>query len=73
LFVDPPPCLCLHLTICSGGHVNPATTLAAFLIGRITLVKGIMYVLAQMLGATLGAAFLGVWLKSAQLSQLICP
>jgi glycerol uptake facilitator-like aquaporin len=53
--------------------VNPATTLAAFLIGRITLVKGIMYVLAQMLGATLGAAFLGVWLKSAQLSQLICP
>ena len=57
------PCAPSGVTPCSGGHINPATTLAAFLIGRITLIKGIMYVLAQMLGATLGAAFLGVSLK----------
>ena len=48
------------LIIHSGGHVNPCTIVAAFLIGRITLLKGIVYSIAQMIGAIIGAAFLGV-------------
>lgn len=42
----------------SGGHINPATTLAAFLIGRISLLKAIVYLISQLLGGIIGAAFM---------------
>ncbi|KAK4759973.1 hypothetical protein SAY87_023104 [Trapa incisa] len=35
----------------SGGHVNPAVTFGAFLGGNITLLRGIMYWIAQCLGS----------------------
>ena len=31
----------------SGGHINPAVTLAAFVTGKIKLAKGALYVIAQ--------------------------
>ncbi|KAI3512149.1 hypothetical protein L1887_19374 [Cichorium endivia] len=37
----------------SGGHVNPAVTLGAFVGGNITFIRGIVYVIAQLLGSTI--------------------
>jgi len=42
----------------SGGHVNPAVTFGLFLGGHITLLRGILYWIAQMLGATAAAGLL---------------
>lgn len=39
----------------SGGHINPAVTLGAWVTGKISLVKGGMYVIAQLVGAICGA------------------
>lgn len=41
----------------SGGHVNPAVTFGAFLGGHITLLRGLLYWIAQLLGSVV-ACFL---------------
>ncbi|PWA54669.1 major intrinsic protein, Aquaporin-like protein [Artemisia annua] len=41
----------------SGGHVNPAVTFGLFIGGNITLLRGIFYIIAQLLGAVV-ACFL---------------
>jgi MIP family channel proteins len=38
----------------SGGHFNPAITAAFMATGRITPIVGVLYILAQLLGATAG-------------------
>jgi len=42
----------------SGGHINPAVTFAMLLTGRISVVRSVMYVVAQLLGACLGVLLL---------------
>ncbi|OAY72135.1 probable aquaporin TIP1-2 [Ananas comosus] len=42
----------------SGGHVNPAVTFAAFLGGNITLLRGILYWIAQLLGSVVACLLL---------------
>ncbi len=42
----------------SGGHINPAVTFGAFITGKISLIKGAMYVVAQLVGAIVGALLL---------------
>ncbi|XP_057804520.1 probable aquaporin TIP-type [Salvia miltiorrhiza] len=42
----------------SGGHVNPAVTFGLFIGGNITLFRGILYIIAQLLGATAASALL---------------
>jgi len=42
----------------SGGHVNPAVTFGAFVGGHITLLRGILYWIAQLLGATVACLLL---------------
>lgn len=44
----------------SGGHANPAITLAMLFVGRITATRAMYYVLAQFLGALIGGFFLTV-------------
>lgn len=44
----------------SGGHINPAVTFAAVITGRTTLVVGVLYVIAQLVGAVIGALLLKV-------------
>lgn len=44
----------------SGGHVNPAVTFGLFVGGNITLFKGILYWIAQLLGATIACLLLRV-------------
>ena len=39
----------------SGGHINPAVTFAAWLVGQMDTAKGVMYVIAQLAGAVVGA------------------
>jgi MIP family channel proteins len=41
--------------VVSGGHFNPAVTLAAWVIRRISTLDGIIYILAQLSGGVLGA------------------
>jgi aquaporin related protein len=59
--------LCFGLTVTSmaqtighvsGCHINPAVTLAMVVGGQVGLVKGMLYVIAQCLGAIVGAAIL---------------
>ncbi|KAF9974449.1 hypothetical protein BGZ73_002134 [Actinomortierella ambigua] len=40
----------------SGAHLNPAITLSSLITGHITVPKAILYFIAQLLGAMLGAA-----------------
>lgn len=42
----------------SGGHVNPAVTFGAFIGGNITLIKGVLYIIAQLLGSTVACLLL---------------
>ncbi|XP_028776069.1 aquaporin TIP1-1 [Neltuma alba] len=42
----------------SGGHVNPAVTFGAFIGGNITLLRGIVYWIAQLLGSTIACLLL---------------
>lgn len=51
----------------SGGHFNPAVTVACLVTGKITIVKSIFYIVAQCLGAICGAALLQVRIKTSVL------
>ncbi|KAI3736424.1 hypothetical protein L6452_15965 [Arctium lappa] len=42
----------------SGGHVNPAVTFGAFVGGNITLLLGICYIIAQLLGSVVACLLL---------------
>src|SRR5437867_3172779 len=44
----------------SGGHINPAVTFAAWVTGKIGLQRGILYIVAQLLGAVVGSFLLSV-------------
>ncbi len=44
----------------SGGHVNPAVTIAMFVTGRFPGKHVIQYILAQLLGAVLASSTIGV-------------
>lgn len=52
----------------SGGHVNPAVTFGLFVGGNITLFKGILYWIAQLLGAVVACLLLRVSTNYA-----VCP
>nr|AEF59492.1 aquaporin-like protein [Gardenia jasminoides] len=42
----------------SGGHVNPAVTIGAFLGGNITLFRGLLYIIFQLLGSIVACLLL---------------
>ena len=51
----------------SGGHINPAVTFGVWITGKISLTKAVMYVVAQLVGAVVGALLLkGVIPAAAQ-------
>lgn len=49
---------CSLLGPISGGHINPAATLAARLRGEVTNLESVLYVIAQLLGGVLAALLL---------------
>ena len=42
----------------SGGHINPAVTFAALLTKKISVARGLMFMVAQLVGAVVGASLL---------------
>ncbi|CAG9772309.1 unnamed protein product [Ceutorhynchus assimilis] len=42
----------------SGAHLNPAVTVGMFAVGNIKVIKGLMYIIVQCLGALAGSAIL---------------
>ncbi|XP_050344456.1 aquaporin AQPAe.a-like [Nymphalis io] len=40
----------------SGGHINPAVTIGVLTCGHMTVIKAILYIIAQILGSLLGSA-----------------
>jgi MIP family channel proteins len=42
----------------SGGHINPAVTFAAMLTKKISVARGLMFIVAQLVGAVVGASLL---------------
>ena len=44
----------------SGAHVNPAVTAGLMAAGKISVIKGLLYVIVQCLGAIAGSAILKV-------------
>ena len=36
----------------SGGHLNPAVSFGMILLGRVSVLRGIMYIIAQLVGGT---------------------
>lgn len=42
----------------SGGHVNPSITFAHFVTRRVSLARTVLYIVAQMIGALIGAGIL---------------
>ena len=49
----------------SGGHINPAVTVSAVVARKIGLTKGIMYIVAQLVGAAAGALLLASVIPTA--------
>ena len=47
--------LIVGIGLASGGHFNPAVTLGAIVMKKISAVDGIIYMLAQLSGGVLGA------------------
>jgi len=49
----------------SGGHINPAVTLAMMATGKINVPKGVAYIVAQMVGAVVGVLLLKLAIPDA--------
>jgi aquaporin TIP len=54
----------------SGGHINPAITFALVITNRISVTRGLMYIVAQLLGGVLGALLLRAFLNDGLLDQI---
>lgn len=59
-------CLCYCIGNISGCHVNPAVSFAVWISGRMSGKECFGYVVAQLVGATFGAAFLYLLTQSAE-------
>jgi len=57
-------CLCYAIGNISGCHVNPAVSIAMYLSGRMRGLDCVAYIIFQLLGAAIGAAFL-FWLTQS--------
>ena len=63
-------CMVSAVAATSGGHLNPAITIAIWTIGKIRAAVAVLYIFAQCLGAIVGAALLKVVIPAAVLSSI---
>jgi len=56
----------------SGGHINPAVTWATVITRKLSVLRGICYIIAQLVGAIFGAALLEAILPESLRSNLGC-
>ncbi|CAI5492646.1 unnamed protein product [Closterium sp. Naga37s-1] len=54
----------------SGGHINPVVTLAFVVAGKENIIRGSLYIAAQLVGGICGAALLGASIPAADLGHL---
>ncbi len=54
----------------SGGHINPAVTVAAMVTRKMSLIKGLMYIVGQLVGAVVGAYLLAAVVPADSQGQL---
>ena len=54
----------------SGGHINPAVSFAMVITGRISITRGVMYVIAQLVGAAIGMALLRGFLLDSVVTEV---
>src|SRR5207253_8670192 len=54
----------------SGGHINPAVTLATVITGRLKAAVGLLYIVSQLTGAVLGAFLLHIVITSSKRGDL---
>lgn len=52
------------LSLFSGGHINPAVTLGLFLARKVSLIRAVLYMVAQCLGAICGVGIVKGIMKS---------
>ena len=52
---DALPCAVYATANLSGGHITPTVTIATMITGHITILKGLAYVLAQLVGSVFGS------------------
>nr|OQO20219.1 hypothetical protein B0A51_11626 [Rachicladosporium sp. CCFEE 5018] len=57
----------------SGGHLNPSITLATFFAGLSTLPRSVLYIVAQAIGAIVGAYWLRLGLGDAYFPMGVIP
>ncbi|PIA37381.1 hypothetical protein AQUCO_03000165v1 [Aquilegia coerulea] len=50
--------------LCAGGHINPAVTFGLFLARKVSLIRAVMYMIAQCLGAICGVGFVKAFQKT---------
>jgi len=53
----------------SGGHINPAVTLGIMVTGQMSILRGVLYMLVQYLGAIGGAGLLSLARSNSQLND----
>lgn len=53
-----------YFLIIAGGHINPAVTFGLFLARKVSLVRAIMYMVAQCLGAICGCGLVKAFQKA---------
>ena len=49
----------------SGGHINPAVTVAALIFRRISVTRGVVYIIGQVIGAVAGASLIAAVVPGA--------
>ena len=54
----------------SGGHINPAVTIATALTGEIGIAKGVLFIIAQVVGAIFGAFLLNIIIPDSSAGNL---
>jgi len=54
----------------SGGHINPAVTFAMLITGQISVARGVMYIVAQLIGACIGVLILRAFLVDDLLAAI---
>jgi len=56
----------------SGGHLNPVVTWAILITNRISVIRALVYVIAQLTGAVIGSALLLSFLPPSLMSNMGC-
>jgi glycerol uptake facilitator-like aquaporin len=55
----------------SGGHINPAVTIGVMVSGQMSVIRGLLYMVVQYIGALIGAGLLKVIMGQCEFTMRI--